>query len=75
MITVQQEISFLGRFALSDAHTYQLRLQHAFDFICMWSIRFDKSIHLLVPAVFFQFGMTAPRYYAYELNYIPLMSP
>lgn len=72
MITVQQEIK--TRFALSDAHMYQLRLQYAFDFICMWSIKFDKSIHPLVPAALFQFGITAPRYYAYELNYILLMS-
>ena len=46
MITVEHEISFLGKFTLSDARVYPL--QYVFDFIRMWSIKFDKSVHLSV---------------------------
>lgn len=31
-----------------------------FDFICMWSNKFDKSIQLLVPAIYFQIVIMAP---------------
>lgn len=36
-------IIFLGSFTLSDTHMYLLLLQYVFDFICMWSIKFDKK--------------------------------
>ena len=54
-----RKIFFLEQFTLSDTPMYQLGFQYVFDFVCMWSIKFDKSIHPLVPAVYFQFSITA----------------
>lgn len=53
MITVQQEISFLRR-AYFVRHTYvSAKFAVCLIFICLWSIKFDKSIQQLVPACLF----------------------
>ena len=61
MITVQHEISFLGIFTLSDAHMHRLELRYVFDIIFMWCIKFEKSVHSLILAVYFKMCIAAPR--------------